>query len=674
MATVKAAPEPDVVSFKPGALATEEQHAKYFQYWSKVFAGADEAKAWRFVSGVMRNNSTLAGIVSEQTTMALDGEPGVDSVLALQTLAWIEFPAEVIGDMKTSYQGDPMAWMAAHSAKMFRHLKGCVTITPATMAASTRSVTADEVFAEAPGKVARHAFLTSDLHGECMAALADPSTAPERWSELFSGRRLSLDKRTLMFGLRGFKPKATGGSSKYDDKDGTPEKLWYDLLAQMTVAVREALRAVLDDKGGVHRVLTSNVVKVQKMVMQADLQSMFGDQLYMFSKKKRIREAGKAAAELSVDNFHECVRGAVSAMRVVYGVKIGDGAEEIVVRWTDSFNDLNPGCLAYPGGLMGIFKSIPLYFMQQAMDSLAEELVSGKMTAEPWATKLGREELFAASPSKVRMYLRNLEFMDHEEGEGRRTDFSSEWELQDAINGVHSRPGAGRGSKRERSDNMCHDFQKGKCNRGSGCRFQHGGAPSPQQQQQQRQRGGGGGDGGAGGTLQSDRPCFDFQKGSCTRGAACKFSHDAAGAGKGRQGTSNVPCRDFKKGDCKHGAKCKFSHGGKQPAGAAQKGKASAFDQALKVLNAAIGKSGKPKACVHCSFGGRTCSHGSVDRCSQRVGRQTSHDAADQLTYGEQKFLLSNNKNIRDSLLEGPASAAMKRIFQFKMLDEAKKM
>lgn len=63
----------------------------------------------------------------------------------------------------------------------------------------------------------------------------------------------------------------------------------------------------------------------------------------------------------------------------------------------------------------------------------------------------------------------------------------------------------------------CYDFQKGTCTRGDSCRFSHGG-------------GGGGGGGGYGGGGYSDRggggsrsgPCYAFQKGTCDRGSSCR--------------------------------------------------------------------------------------------------------------------------------------------------------
>lgn len=48
-----------------------------------------------------------------------------------------------------------------------------------------------------------------------------------------------------------------------------------------------------------------------------------------------------------------------------------------------------------------------------------------------------------------------------------------------------------------------------------------------------RKEGGGGRGGGDGG---GGRMCFDFQKGTCTRGDACKFSHGESGGGGGGGG------------------------------------------------------------------------------------------------------------------------------------------
>ena len=60
-----------------------------------------------------------------------------------------------------------------------------------------------------------------------------------------------------------------------------------------------------------------------------------------------------------------------------------------------------------------------------------------------------------------------------------------------------------------------------------------------------------------------DGMCGDFQRGNCTRGANCKFSHGDIPT-RGTQATDSKGvnmCNDFLKGDCFRGARCKFSHG-----------------------------------------------------------------------------------------------------------------
>ena len=99
---------------------------------------------------------------------------------------------------------------------------------------------------------------------------------------------------------------------------------------------------------------------------------------------------------------------------------------------------------------------------------------------------------------------------------------------------------AGGGGQRPRG--VCFDFQKGQCDRGDACRFSH-------------MLGGGGGGGGG--------VCFDFQKGQCDRGDACRFSHMLGGGGGGgvdfpRRSTG--PCHAFMRGDCDRGDSCRFQH------------------------------------------------------------------------------------------------------------------
>ena len=70
-------------------------------------------------------------------------------------------------------------------------------------------------------------------------------------------------------------------------------------------------------------------------------------------------------------------------------------------------------------------------------------------------------------------------------------------------------------------------------------------------------------------------PCFDFQRGACSRGDACKFQHAAPARAPnvcvspgccgdcGRRHVTkatSIACRDFGRGRCTRGQQCKFAH------------------------------------------------------------------------------------------------------------------
>jgi len=117
--------------------------------------------------------------------------------------------------------------------------------------------------------------------------------------------------------------------------------------------------------------------------------------------------------------------------------------------------------------------------------------------------------------------------------------------------------GGGRG--------VCYDWQKGACTRGSSCRFSHGDAD---------EAGGDGGDGGyrsnnrggGFGGSSGGRPrgvCYDWQAGNCTRGEGCRFAHgDEGGAagGDSRPERKRGVCYDFQAGKCTRGEGCRFAH------------------------------------------------------------------------------------------------------------------
>ena len=84
----------------------------------------------------------------------------------------------------------------------------------------------------------------------------------------------------------------------------------------------------------------------------------------------------------------------------------------------------------------------------------------------------------------------------------------------------------------DRPKGVCFAFQKGTCTRGEECRFSHDPNAAPSDHAQ--------------------RPCFDFQnKGSCSRGDDCRFAHT--------ERTKQV-CFAFRDGNCTRGDDCRYEH------------------------------------------------------------------------------------------------------------------
>lgn len=53
--------------------------------------------------------------------------------------------------------------------------------------------------------------------------------------------------------------------------------------------------------------------------------------------------------------------------------------------------------------------------------------------------------------------------------------------------------------------------------------------------------------------------CFDFTKGSCSRGAGCKYSHDPEVIASVNSHERGI-CFDWLRGSCTRGVMCRFSH------------------------------------------------------------------------------------------------------------------
>jgi U4/U6.U5 tri-snRNP-associated protein 3 len=86
---------------------------------------------------------------------------------------------------------------------------------------------------------------------------------------------------------------------------------------------------------------------------------------------------------------------------------------------------------------------------------------------------------------------------------------------------------------RDIRSNVCFDFQKGRCDRGSSCRFDHVEGSGSKREfsrdgDRDRYR-----DSRSYGDSRSNI-CYDFQKGRCDRGSSCRFSHDGENEDRNR--------------------------------------------------------------------------------------------------------------------------------------------
>ena len=112
--------------------------------------------------------------------------------------------------------------------------------------------------------------------------------------------------------------------------------------------------------------------------------------------------------------------------------------------------------------------------------------------------------------------------------------------------GGGGRSSGGRQNSRTKRRGVCFDFQKGTCTRGDSCIYSHSND---------------GGGGGGGNRTKRKGVCYDYQKGECNRGDNCIYSHDARSStsSNGRDRQRGV-CYDYQKGECTRGDACRYTH------------------------------------------------------------------------------------------------------------------
>ncbi|XP_050231872.1 zinc finger CCCH domain-containing protein 38 [Mercurialis annua] len=144
---------------------------------------------------------------------------------------------------------------------------------------------------------------------------------------------------------------------------------------------------------------------------------------------------------------------------------------------------------------------------------------------------------------------------------------------------------------------ICKDFASGRCRRGNHCQFLHQGTQAYEDEWERHRKPATSKYPAAHDSREypagSGRPtdcCSDFLKGSCRRGASCRFPHDSASHTPTGRGSSieltrernndrrhrdasperhgdreirrpaEIPCRFFAAGNCRNGKFCRFSH------------------------------------------------------------------------------------------------------------------
>ncbi|GMF18919.1 unnamed protein product [Phytophthora lilii] len=211
---------------------------------------------------------------------------------------------------------------------------------------------------------------------------------------------------------------------------------------------------------------------------------------------------------------------------------------------------------------------------------------------------------------------------------------------------------------------VCINFQKGKCKRGAACKFQHllGNDNSeesvteendnvkeevkaeeeevPEEEETQAEEGA--------------PVCQNYQKGKCKRGSACRFRHVAAPAGgyqepeeKGWKAPVRVTlpvaavaevavCRNFQNGRCMRGASCRFAHAGQvaEAAPATAVEEVSEYQKRFQSICYNWQRSGSCVRGDNCAFqheGGATASEVQKPKASKQEKKHKKHEVEEEV-------------------------------------------
>lgn len=103
----------------------------------------------------------------------------------------------------------------------------------------------------------------------------------------------------------------------------------------------------------------------------------------------------------------------------------------------------------------------------------------------------------------------------------------------------------------KQTEEICFSFQKGNCSYGDTCKFSHKASIGPTSGIESY---------GLSGEMLSREVCNFWKNGTCHRGQTCKYSHP-----KDNQNLSTTTqkwgvCYDWQEGKCNHGRNCKYDH------------------------------------------------------------------------------------------------------------------